>query len=63
MKLDQGVKLIKILFPETLRKATEKLDEIKIKKEKAMRDQDYEVAAELRDEEIKQESRTLKVKR
>jgi len=27
-----------------------------------MRDQDYEVAAELRDEEIKQESRTLKLK-
>ena len=56
------VKIDKNTIPETLRKSTEKLDEIKIKKEKAMRDQDYEVAAELRDEEIKQESRTLKLK-
>tara|TARA_B100000212_G_scaffold335129_1_gene306697 strand:- start:485 stop:2950 length:2466 start_codon:yes stop_codon:yes gene_type:complete len=56
------VKIDKNTIPETLRKATEKLDEIKIKKEKAMREQDYEVAAELRDEEIKQESRTLKLK-
>ena len=56
------VKIDKNTIPETLRKATEKLDEIKIKKEKAMRDQDYEVAAELRDEEIKQESRTLKLR-
>ena len=56
------VKIDNNTVPETLRKATEKLDEIKIKKEKAMRDQDYEVAAELRDEEIKQESRTLKLK-
>ena len=56
------VKNDKNTIPETLRKATEKLDEIKIKKEKAMREQNYEVAAELRDEEIKQESRTLKLK-
>ena len=56
------VKIDKNTIPENLRKATDKLDEIKIKKEKAMRDQSYDVAAELRDEEIKQESRTLKLK-
>ena len=56
------VKIDRNTIPETLRKATEKLDEIKMKKEKAMRDQEYEIAAELRDEEIKQESRTLKLR-
>ena len=48
--------------PEPLKKASAKLDQIKLRKESAMKKQDYDRAADLRDEELRQEARTLKLK-
>jgi ATP-dependent Clp protease ATP-binding subunit ClpC len=48
--------------PEPLKKASAKLDQIKLRKESAMKKQDYDGAADLRDEELRQEARTLKLK-
>mgnify|MGYP006091517927 FL=1 len=56
------VRINNTTVPGNVKKASDKLDQIKIKKEQAMRDQEYDIAAELRDEELKQEARAVKLK-
>ena len=57
------VRINNTTIPDTVRKASDKLDEIRIRKEKAMKTQDYEIAADLRDKELKQEARALKLRK